>query len=121
VALLSGLGLSVELLLIHWLDVHVRPLAYLKNLPLIASFLGLGIGFALAGWARSLLRFALPLFFAALIFASAVRGRANLAPALASNMVGSVLGGLLENLSRVTGIAGLSVLAIFLYAASYRR
>ena len=30
-------------------------------------------------------------------------------------------GGLLENLSLVTGIAGLSVLAIFLYAASFRR
>lgn len=65
--------------------------------------------------------FALPLFFAALIFAGAVRGRANLAPALASNLIGSVLGGLLENLSLVTGIAGLSVLAIFLYAASFRR
>ena len=65
--------------------------------------------------------FALPLFFAALIFAGAVRGRANLAPALASNLIGSVLGGLLENLSLVTGIAGLSVLAVFLYAASFRR
>ena len=65
--------------------------------------------------------FALPLFFAALIFASAVRDRTNLAPALASNLVGAVLGGLLENLSLATGIAGLSLLAIFLYAASYRR
>jgi SAM-dependent methyltransferase len=54
VAILSGLGLLVELLLIRWLDAQVRPLAYVKNLALIASFLGLGIGFALSRSARSL-------------------------------------------------------------------
>src|SRR6266478_5015466 len=54
VAVLSGLGLLVELLLIRWLDAQVRPLAYVKNLALIASFLGLGIGFALARSSRSL-------------------------------------------------------------------
>ena len=54
VALLSGLGLFVELLLIRWLDAQVRPLAYVKNLALIASFLGLGIGFALSRSSRSL-------------------------------------------------------------------
>lgn len=46
VALVSALGLFVELLLIRWLDVQVRPLAFVKNLPLIASFLGLGLGYA---------------------------------------------------------------------------
>lgn len=101
-----------------------RPLYAGLVLCLLANFavppsvaLGAGVIAAL-GMAAF---FALPLFFAALIFASAVRGRDNLAPALASNLVGSVLGGLLENLSLVAGIAGLSVLAIFLYAASYRR
>jgi hypothetical protein len=63
VAVLSGLGLLVELLLIRWLDVHVRPLDYIRNLPLIASFLGLGIGFALADSRRSLLPLA-PLLLA---------------------------------------------------------
>src|SRR5262245_19974167 len=48
VAGLSALGLFAELLLIRWLDAQVRPLAYVKNLVLVASFLGLGIGFALA-------------------------------------------------------------------------
>ncbi|HEU5107335.1 MAG TPA: hypothetical protein VFT95_02035, partial [Micromonosporaceae bacterium] len=47
-AAVSALGLFVELLLIRWLDAQVRPLAYVKNLALVASFLGLGIGFALA-------------------------------------------------------------------------
>ena len=54
VGILSGLGLLVELLLIRWLDAQVRPLAYVKNLALIASFLGLGIGFALSRSSRSL-------------------------------------------------------------------
>ncbi len=52
-AVLSGVGLFCELLLIRWLDAEIRPLAYVKNLPLIASFLGLGIGFAIAGRRRS--------------------------------------------------------------------
>lgn len=101
-----------------------RPLYAGLVLCLLANFavppsLALGAG-ALAAHGMAAF-FVLPLFFAALIFASAVRGRDNLAPALASNLIGSVLGGLLENLSLATGIAGLSLLAVLLYAASYRR
>lgn len=54
VAVLSGIGLFCELLLIRWLDAEIRALAYVKNIPLIASFLGLGIGFAIADRKRSL-------------------------------------------------------------------
>src|SRR5258708_15778143 len=43
---LWGWGLFLELVLIRWLDAQVRPLAYVKNLPLIGAFLGLGIGYA---------------------------------------------------------------------------
>jgi hypothetical protein len=101
-----------------------RPLYAGLLLCLLANFavppsLALGAG-TLAGLGMAGF-LALPLFFAALVFASAVRGRGELAPALASNLIGSVLGGLLENLSLVTGIAGLSLLAMLLYAASYRR
>ncbi len=46
IVLLSGCGLFLELVLIRWLDAQVRPLAYVKNLPLIGAFLGLGIGYA---------------------------------------------------------------------------
>ena len=49
VAILSAIGLAVELLLIRWLDSQVRALSYVKNLTLIASFLGLGIGYASVG------------------------------------------------------------------------
>lgn len=66
VFVLSGLGLFVELLLIRWLDAEVRPLAYVKNLPLIGSFLGLGIGFALSRSRKSLYPLAIALLCAAL-------------------------------------------------------
>ena len=70
VAILSGLGLFCELLLIRWLDSEIRALAYVKNLPLIASFLGLGIGFALARRRRSL--FPLVILLLAMVFALGV-------------------------------------------------
>jgi len=56
IALLSGLGLFVELLFIRWLDAQVRPLAFVKNLPLIASFLGLGLGYGSPDRPRRLVR-----------------------------------------------------------------
>src|SRR5713101_5553188 len=53
VAITSGLGLYFELLYIRWLESEVRHLAYVKNLPLLAAFLGLGLGFAVSGRRRS--------------------------------------------------------------------
>ena len=44
--LISFLTLYFELIVIRWLSCEVRVFAYLKNLPLIASFLGLGLGCA---------------------------------------------------------------------------
>ncbi|MCI0626311.1 MAG: class I SAM-dependent methyltransferase [Acidobacteria bacterium] len=46
--LVSFLALYFELIVIRWLSSEVRVFAYLKNLPLIASFLGLGLGCAAA-------------------------------------------------------------------------
>ena len=119
-AMIIGANLLVE----RTGALPARPLYAALVAALVANYLvpastALGGGaLAAAGMAAFCV---LPLFFAALIFAGAVRGRANLAPALASNLVGSVLGGLLENLSLATGIAGLSLGAVLLYAASYRR
>jgi len=50
--LVSSLSLFLELAVIRWISGEVRLLAYFKNLPLLAAFLGLGIGFALAGRGR---------------------------------------------------------------------
>jgi SAM-dependent methyltransferase len=128
----SGITIAAILALILVANFVIERFGALPALPLYAGLLicllanfavpasaALGGGwsalFAMAGF------YVLPLFFAALIFAGAVRDRENLAPALASNLVGSVLGGLLENLSLAFGIAGLSLLAMALYAASFRR
>jgi spermidine synthase len=45
--LMSSLGLFLELAVIRWLSGEVRLLAYFKNIPLLAAFLGFAIGFAL--------------------------------------------------------------------------
>lgn len=82
---------------------------------------GAALGGGVAARAAMTLFLLAPLFVAGLLFASAVREREQLAPALASNLVGAVLGGLLENLSMVTGFSALSLLALTLYAASFRR
>jgi len=43
--LVSLLSLFCELLVIRWLSTEIRIFAYFKNLPLMAAFLGLGLGF----------------------------------------------------------------------------
>src|SRR3989304_4627425 len=45
--LLSFIALFLELAIIRWLSSEVRIFAYFKNLPLMAAFLGFGIGFSL--------------------------------------------------------------------------
>lgn len=52
--LLSFLILFLEVVLIRWVSTEIRVFAYIKNLPLLASFLGIGVGSLLAG-RRSLL------------------------------------------------------------------
>ena len=44
--LISGLALFFELALIRWIAAEVRLLSYFKNLPLLAAFLGLSLGYA---------------------------------------------------------------------------
>ena len=56
-----------------------------------------------------------------MIFASSASAERELSPVLASNLIGAVLGGLLENVSLVVGISALSLVAIAVYAASFRR
>jgi hypothetical protein len=43
--LVSFLSLFCELMIIRWLATEIRIFAYFKNLPLMAAFLGLGLGF----------------------------------------------------------------------------
>jgi len=64
--LASFLALYFELVVIRYLSTEIRVFAYVKNLPLIASFFGLGIGMILGGAPKRLSR-AFP-FLATLLF-----------------------------------------------------
>jgi SAM-dependent methyltransferase len=100
------------------------PLYVALGLCLVANYLvppGIGVGGGVLAGAALASFYLLPLLFAALIFATSVYGLEGLAVPLASNFVGAVLGGLLENLSLSVGISALSLIAVLVYAASFRR
>ena len=59
-----------------------------------------------------------PVFFAGLIFVTSFREAGFRAEAFGSNLVGSLVGGLLESLSYVIGIKALVLVAALLYLAS---
>lgn len=61
----------------------------------------------------------LPVFIAGIIFAAAFATIKVAGPALAFNLLGSVLGAMLEYLSNYTGVNGLILIAAALYLASY--
>ena len=60
--LISSLGLFLELAIIRWISAEVRLFSYLKNIPPLAAFLGLAIGFALVGKGRDYKSTFAPLF-----------------------------------------------------------
>jgi len=59
--------------------------------------------------------FAIPVFFAGLLFAGEFRFAQSPSAALAANMMGAVAGGLMENLSLVVGLRALLLIAALLY------
>ncbi|MBN2144175.1 MAG: methyltransferase domain-containing protein [Candidatus Aureabacteria bacterium] len=90
---------------------------------LMTSFVpvDIALGHGIPGALGMLTLLLLPLFFAALIFASSIGKLKQLSPVLASNIIGAVLGGLLENLSLILGISALGMVSILVYAASYKK
>jgi hypothetical protein len=92
-------------------------------LALLANYfipIRLALGYGTLGNVLMAALLGVPLFCAALVFASSVADRENLSNVLASNLIGAVLGGILENVSLVIGISALSLLAMAVYGASYR-
>ena len=69
----------------------------------------LGVGSLAAGL------FGIPVFFAGLLFAGEFRSTASPSAALAANMLGAVVGGLMENLSLVIGLRSLLLIAALFY------
>lgn len=59
--------------------------------------------------------FAIPVFFAGLLFAYEFRDAISPSAALGANMLGAVVGGLLENVSLIIGMRALVLVAIALY------
>jgi hypothetical protein len=70
-------------------------------------------------WIAGGLMVALPIFFAALIFSTLFGQRADAPRALAWNLLGAIVGGLLEYSSMVFGIKALYVIAAALYATAF--
>jgi spermidine synthase len=70
---------------------------------------------AFVGWVAAGV-FAIPVFFAGLLFASEFQNVESPSAALGANMLGAVLGGLLENTSLVIGLRGLLLVAVVLYS-----
>jgi len=70
-----------------------------------------------AAWVGSIAAvvFAIPVFFAGLLFASEFRATESPAAALGANMLGAVVGGLLENVSLIMGMKALLLVAAILY------
>src|SRR5271170_2972426 len=56
-ALISFLSVYLELVVIRWLASEVRIFAYFKNFPLLAAFLGFGVGCLIARRKRNYFRF----------------------------------------------------------------
>ena len=56
----SFLSLFFEIIFIRWISTEIRIFAFFKNVPLIAAFLGLGIGCLVSGRPRRLELFFLP-------------------------------------------------------------
>jgi SAM-dependent methyltransferase len=72
-ALISFLGLFLEMLMIRWVSSEIRVFAYLKNFVLVACFLGFGLGCYLCRKRVHLIATVAPLLLLTLILKSPLR------------------------------------------------
>lgn len=124
IAVILGLVLVANAVIAKRGALQRRPLYGALAVALVANYLvppGIALGSGAAAGGALAVFFLLPLFFAALIFASSITEKAGLAMPLASNLIGSVLGGLLENLAMALGISALSLVALVIYGGSFRK
>jgi hypothetical protein len=99
-------GASVAGIVVSLLAAYAAPTGLL---PGLATPVKLGLSLIVVG---------LPIFFAASLFAVRFKTRAAADLALGWNLLGAVLGGLLEFLSMAIGIRNLALLALVLYLVS---
>jgi spermidine synthase len=122
-------GIVISSLLATLLLANVVTTRMRRPLPkawiLVALLAGLALAYWLPlnridappAWAGALATtvFAIPVFFAGLLFAAEFRKAESPSAALGANMLGAVAGGLLENLSFLFGMRSLLLFAIGLY------
>ena len=72
--LLSAIALFLELAVIRWLSSEIRIFAYFKNLPLMAAFLGFGVGFLLHQRGEKMLEWFPRLLFALIVIIAGAKG-----------------------------------------------
>ena len=117
VVLIANLWMDrIRSLNIHLLYVLLAVAVVVNFLFPIESLLGVGLVIRLA---VSMILMASPIFFAAFIFAHSYKQTTNPDLAFASNLLGAVLGGLLEYSSLIIGFRRLFLIALALYALSY--
>jgi SAM-dependent methyltransferase len=80
------------------------------------ALLGLGV---IGRWLAAGLLVGLPILFAATIFAMLLRTRTNATRALAYNLLGAMLGGVLEYSSMATGVKALYLIAAAAYTGAF--
>lgn len=120
-------GVLVMILLANWfalrnINLGMRKQYLLLFLSILISFLAPSFASKGLGSLHSLeitIATLLPVFVAGLIFASSFKGSANPSRSFAFNLLGSVLGGLLEYLSGYIGISNLLLVSGVLYLLSY--
>jgi hypothetical protein len=103
------------------LDMRIYYLLLVISL-LLGYLLPLGTLLGQNVWLRAALGslvVSLPLFFAGIIFSTSLKKIGSVEVAFGSNLLGSVLGGLLEYSSLVLGLRNLMLLALVMYVGSF--
>jgi hypothetical protein len=112
--------LVANLLVAVWTPRRLLPWFAALGFGLLANFVipveSLLLPSPLARAALSGALVSLPVFFSGVIFASLLRRSSNTPSALASNLMGAVIGGFLEYLSLMIGFNALYLVALALYA-----
>jgi hypothetical protein len=136
-ALLFGTSWAVNSIVVSGLLVLIvagNGVAALRPLPTAVAFAGIGLSLLLAHAVsletlfsastvpRALdatMLLGLPVFFAAIAFIASFRAIGFKGAALGSNLLGALVGGLLESSSMALGMRAMVVLAALLYLAAY--
>jgi MFS family permease len=102
-----SLRLAYALLMICLIALFFFPLETLAGLPVAAKSIA------------SVILLSLPLFFSGLIFSESLRRAGEAAGPLASNLSGTMAGGILEYGSLIWGIKSLYLIAMAVYAGAF--